>query len=294
MHGIRFKYGLLGLLALALISYVGYRFYPVITKVPSTDIDCSAASASRLAGFRVARVAHAGGGIGGDTYTNSIDALNKNFARGFRYFELDFSLTADGQLVCLHDWERDFVRSFSVSPRGRLTLGEFLSLVNNHSRYQKCTLPSLARWMRAHPEAYIVTDVKDDDNLKALDLIRAALPNAGERVIPQVYQPQELVPAAKKGFRQIIWMLYRYAGSPDDVISSVAEFSLQSVAAPLAITMPRYLASKGLPEELARCGVPTFVHTINSPTEAAAFFSRGVSEVYTDFLAPCGEAAAGC
>jgi hypothetical protein len=49
------------------------------------------------------RIAHAGGAIGHLAVTNSYNALNFNFDRGFRYFELDFSLTRDGNYVCLHD-----------------------------------------------------------------------------------------------------------------------------------------------------------------------------------------------
>jgi arylsulfatase A-like enzyme len=50
-------------------------------------------------------VAHAGGGIKGRSYTNSLEALDENYRRGFRFFELDFNWTSDNQLVCIHDWE---------------------------------------------------------------------------------------------------------------------------------------------------------------------------------------------
>ena len=53
-------------------------------------------------------IAHAGGGINGINYSNSIEALNHNYAKGFRYFEMDFSWTSDNKLVCLHDWKKRF------------------------------------------------------------------------------------------------------------------------------------------------------------------------------------------
>ena len=62
--------------------------------------------------FRALRVAHAGGGINGKTYTNSYEALNLNIKNGFTYFEIDFSFTRDNRLVCLHDWKGSFKRSF--------------------------------------------------------------------------------------------------------------------------------------------------------------------------------------
>lgn len=41
-------------------------------------------------------VAHAFGGIGGDTYTNSLEAFEANYARGHRIFEVDMDYTPGG------------------------------------------------------------------------------------------------------------------------------------------------------------------------------------------------------
>ena len=60
------------------------------------------------------RIAHAGGQVNGATYTNSLEALEENYQAGFRAFEIDFSFTSDRQLVCLHDWEESFTRSFAA------------------------------------------------------------------------------------------------------------------------------------------------------------------------------------
>ena len=54
----------------------------------------------------------------GKAYTNSFDALDQNIKNGFVYFEIDFSLTKDDQLVCLHDWKRSFKRSFGFETKG--------------------------------------------------------------------------------------------------------------------------------------------------------------------------------
>ena len=82
-------------------------------------------SAFSQAPSNLLRIAHAGGQIENETYTNSLEALNANFKEGFRVFEIDFSWTTDTQLVCLHDWEQSFERSFGVAPRGAVSLQEF-------------------------------------------------------------------------------------------------------------------------------------------------------------------------
>ncbi len=250
-------------------------------------VACSATD--REQHFDARRIAHAGGGIDGHTYTNSIEALNHNLARGFRYFEIDLSFTLDGQLVCLHDWERSFKRSFGLEPSGPVTLATFRRLVREHGRYEKCDLDSLARWLAHHPEAYLVTDVKGD-NLRALALLQQRIGQAERRVIPQVYQPENLSPVVNMGFEQVIWTLYRYDGDRQAVLAQVRRWLGEHLPARLAVTMPRHRARGTLPRELGLLGIPTYVHTINDVEEMRIFRQQhGVTEIYTDELAP-GEA----
>ena len=74
--------------------------------------------------FQVLRIAHAGGGLGKRTYTNSYEALDSNTKNGFKYFELDFTFTSDGRLVCIHDWKVNFKLTFGIETERRLTLEE--------------------------------------------------------------------------------------------------------------------------------------------------------------------------
>ena len=47
-------------------------------------------------------IAHAGGGIGNLSYTNSRDALDTNYRHGHRFFELDLDWTKDDKLVLIN------------------------------------------------------------------------------------------------------------------------------------------------------------------------------------------------
>ena len=65
-------------------------------------------------------IAHAGGMIDSVTYTNSREALENSIAEGYKYIELDLSLTKDSVLVCSHD--------FDEFPEGHVpTSDEFLA-----------------------------------------------------------------------------------------------------------------------------------------------------------------------
>ncbi len=231
--------------------------------------------------FQALRIAHAGGGLGEATYTNSYQALTANINHGFKYFEIDFTFTNDDRLVCLHDWSDNFKRTFGFETDHRLSLQEFEQLSKKNKRFTNCTLEGLALWMQENPLAYIVTDVKDD-NLKALKRIHDVLPDADHRVIPQIYQPKNFSAVNKMGFQQIIWTLYRYSGSGYEVISWVQRWQ-----AAVAVTMPRERAASALPGALGSRGIPTYVHTINQREEMNMFLTKyGVTEIYTDYLIP--------
>lgn len=51
-------------------------------------------------------LAHALGGIDGQTYTNSKEAIENSYNKGVRLFEVDVKLTSDNKLVCVHGWSK--------------------------------------------------------------------------------------------------------------------------------------------------------------------------------------------
>ncbi|MDA2922369.1 sulfatase-like hydrolase/transferase [Patescibacteria group bacterium AH-259-L07] len=231
--------------------------------------------------FLVRRIAHAGGGINGRTYTNSIEALNNNIKKGFSYFEIDFVFTKDGHLVCLHDWDSDFENIFGFKTEQRLTLNEFKQLVSKESKFRNCTLSELADWMDKHPDSYLITDMKEN-NIKALEIISGIIPDYKKRVIPQIYFPENFDKVKKIGYNQIIWTLYRYGGTNEGVLTALGQFH-----GPFAITMPKERARSILPLKLSGMEIPTYVHIVNSIEEKTEFLEGyNITEIYTDFLSP--------
>jgi phosphoglycerol transferase len=231
--------------------------------------------------FQVHRVAHAGGQFEGNLYTNSINALNHNIKQGFAYFELDFSFTSDGQLVCMHDWQDSFEKLFDFKSKARPTLEEFEYFTNKKSQFRICTLDNLISWLQRNPTAFIITDAKED-NLRALKIISEKVPDYKKRIIPQIYDPEEYSRAKEMGYEQIIWTLYRNMCSNDEILSWVDSFKGK-----FAITIPKSKADPVLIKELKKRGVPSYVHTVNTPAEKDYFLDEiGVTEIYTDFLSP--------
>jgi len=55
-------------------------------------------------------VARGLGAIDGTVRTNSLEALQCNYRRGYRWFEVDLALTSDGEIVCFHKGDEKVAR----------------------------------------------------------------------------------------------------------------------------------------------------------------------------------------
>ena len=222
-------------------------------------------------------IAHAGGGIGNQSYTNSREAFDANYLRGFRVFETDFNWTSDDQLVLIHDWEALFEDQFSQSKGAPVpSLSKFLHM-KMKGRLTPMSFAELADWLRKHRDARIVTDVKDG-NLRALKRISEEFPDLVERIIPQIYTFEEYDPVRGMGYGNIILTLYvkNYADEP------VVRFAENQKL--FGVTIWKERAKGALPKKLAALKTAVFAHTVNSLEEEEELEANGVSGIYTDFL----------
>lgn len=223
-------------------------------------------------------VAHAGGAVGGLPYTNSRQALDGSWKRGFRLFEVDLSWTSDGKLVLLHDWGPTVQRVWGA-PEGRRTLADFEAL-RMTAGLTPLDLEGLDAWVSDHQGARIVSDVKER-NVEVLRIVAGRHPSLARRLVPQIYGFQEYEPVRSMGYLSIILTLYLSDATDDEVVAFAGRHKL------LAVTMWAARARAGhFVERLAAIGVPVYVHTINDRAKAESLFSLGVRGIYTDVLEP--------
>ncbi|MFH6603064.1 sulfatase-like hydrolase/transferase [Maribacter algicola] len=101
-------------------------------------------------------IAHAGGSIDNLKYTNALEALDLNYQKGFRLFELDISETKDGHFVATHDWKH-WATQTNYSGELPVSRAEFLA----HKIYGKYTpmdMEAINTWFASHKDAVLVTD----------------------------------------------------------------------------------------------------------------------------------------
>lgn len=105
-------------------------------------------------------IAHAGGSIENKRYTNSLEALDHNYRKGFRLFELDIIETSDHHYVAAHDWghwQRITGYEGPVPPTREAFKSREL-----HGRFSPLAMQDINSWFADHPEAVLVTDKVND------------------------------------------------------------------------------------------------------------------------------------
>jgi phosphoglycerol transferase MdoB-like AlkP superfamily enzyme len=227
-----------------------------------------------LTGRNMYLVAHAGGELDGHTYTNSKDALDLSYENGIRLMEVDFEWTRDNRLVCVHSWD-GFINKFFNVEVNRYTYDEFknFTMINN---WTQLTPDILSQWMETHHDAYIVTDIKSN-NIEGLRYLSDTFPHLINRIIPQIYKPEEYEPVKELGYENIIFTLYLMRDKEE-----ILDF--EHLDELLAVTMPEATAHTDLPKKLNDRGVYVYAHTINDMEKVSALIENGVSGFYTDSL----------
>ena len=106
--------------------------------------------------------------------------------------------------------------------------------------------------------------------------------NFRDRIIPQCYSPANFQAIKKMGYKNIIWSLYRWEGSDQNIMDEASEMD-----GLFAVTMPPFRARSGLAHKLLASDIPSYVHTINISEQLDEYVSQyGITEVYSDFLSP--------
>jgi len=135
-------------------------------------------------------IAHAGGGINSDIYTNSLEALNNSYKNGFRLFELDIRKTLDNRLVAVHDWQM-WKDQVGFIEKRLPTLDEFRGYKSK--KYTFLDMDMINKWFLTHKDAILVTDKIDEP-----DLIKKRFVDS-KRVMMELFSLDSIFLAKKLG-----------------------------------------------------------------------------------------------
>lgn len=248
-------------------------------------------------------IAHAGGDIDGNPYTNSRQALLLSIRNGFHLIEMDFVQTSDGDWFVTHDWESwalhtGYHGTLPPTTQAVVALQDKFKVADSGipvpnmripGTYSVLSLHELIDVLVKHPKVRVITDTH---SLKeAMDLIQALKGTpVFKQFVFQVYSMDELKQAAAVvPEQQLILTTYLmqdwYVSNGFD-----AGFLSQLEKYPhlFAFTMPMYTAAQRAKMKRLRSmlSIPILVHgdpkLINSRNLHAQLAGWGVNGIYVD------------
>ena len=229
-------------------------------------------------------VAHAGGSPYGlqqlEHYTNSREAFEISYANGFRVFEFDFLVLADGAVLVAHDYhEAEYGLSLSFHDAIRADVEGALW----RGKYEVMFAADIIDLMVAYPTIWIILDSKWGHVEVAKAMVELA-PDTGvlDRIVPHLASDEHAaaIPDIYPFPEQMV-AGYRWRGSDDEFLSRMERYGVDNI---MLWWDTRW--SEGLQDRLGQAGHQVWVH---SPADAAViedFRARGVG-VYSNGYITC-------
>lgn len=222
---------------------------------------------------------HAGGGINGNVYTNSREAVEETLSEGNYFIEMDLRYTSDGHLVCAHYWTDVYPEDY------RPTLEEFQN-TRIQGQFTPLTAADLVELLRQTPQMHLVTDIRSDDicgPISELVALAGGDPAVLDRVIIQLYTGREkasireIYPFADS---QFLFTLYEWGTWSHEAAQICNEENIAVITAQEGTIPDDDVAM------LRELGFTVYEHTINRVDTARHALDRGISGIYTDTLLP--------
>ncbi|MBE0339356.1 phosphatidylinositol-specific phospholipase C/glycerophosphodiester phosphodiesterase family protein [Paenibacillus sp. 23TSA30-6] len=244
-------------------------------------------------GFTTHRViSHAMGAVDGLAYTNAREAFMNNYKKGSRVFEVDLMFTSDGHLVARHEWTESFTEQMQQEQAvgkeqgGKPWSYEQFKNTPIYGSYTPVDWNDVLDLLEKYPDAYVVTDTKEQDPAQIKQLFAQLTrqtqeknPELLSRIVPQIYD-EEMLRTLRSiyPYTSIIYTLYATEDTDDQIIRFVQQNDIT------AVTLPENRVSGALVESLRQAGAVCYVNTINDLKDAADYEQMGVRGFYTDVL----------
>lgn len=215
-------------------------------------------------------IAHAGGGIEGILYTNSLEAVMLSIQKGYRLIEIDLCETSDGHLVGVHDWKH--FKKICQYPQDKqddtpLSLEEF-SRCKIHNKFTPIDAKKIEEIFTAHSHLFLVTD-----KIQNFDLIRSSF-SFQDRIIVEIFGKKKYHEAVSKG---IVHPMLS-AHNPRRDVYFIERYNVKFVAYDLKSMQQ----NKETLTYLYKKGVTIFVYTANDEKILAEALGNYASAFYTD------------
>ena len=218
-------------------------------------------------------IAHAGGAIDSCIYTNSREALELAFEKGYRFIELDLLLTSDSVLVAAHSWG-EFNRMTDCTHLGDTapTFSDFTSR-RIFGRYTPLSARDINSFFEQHDCIFLVTD-----KISSLEVLNENFPDIKERMVVEAFSYHDYCRLKSHGYFRVL-----YSCMAQDLTATVLR-NLSSVEWMALHTSVLENPLFRLMNKLWDFNIALF--TVDDKVSVPALYGERVKMIYTNFIEP--------
>jgi len=227
--------------------------------------------------FSTSFIAHAGGGIDGKAYTNSLEALNNSINNSYRLIELDLLVTDDDRIVAQHDFrilegicKKSFFYDKEKKNRKKILFNE-ISNCNKifNDRYTLLKEDQIIEIFENNKNLILITDKIDD-----FKLINKKF-KFQDRLIVEVFTIKDYLRAKFNGIKNPMFL---FTDGRRNILYSIF-FNIKLISISTANTK-KY---ENFLKYLFRNKVSIFSFSSNSLEFNQKYIGKNITGVYTDF-----------
>ena len=145
-------------------------------------------------------IAHGGGAVDSCIYTNSREAMELAFEKGYHFVEFDLLFTSDSVLVAAHSWS-DFNAMTDSAHLGDMvpSFGDFASR-KILGRYTPLSAAEINTFFELHDSLFLVTDKVSDP-----DILQRYFPNLKKRMVVEAFSYQHYINLQNEGYHLVMY-----------------------------------------------------------------------------------------
>lgn len=243
-------------------------------------------------------IAHALGQTKGLNYTNSKEAFENSYKKGYRNFEVDLTLTPDKKIVCFHRYDSEIYNSLSV--KNDFSYSEFMNgkcFTDSNVRFTTLDLNNLIDIMKKYKNIKILLHIQANKDINITKYVLDEITNlVGEgdyantiydRFIIGVNFHEELGVIKSNGkIKNIEYYFRKKSKRPpelkniNDAISFFKENDIHSVSMPYEVV----IKNKKEVRELRKNGIFIYSFTQDNIPEIIKIKRFGVNVIGTNTI----------
>ncbi|MBR6014796.1 MAG: hypothetical protein IK059_01815 [Firmicutes bacterium] len=225
-------------------------------------------------------IAHGGGAFNGCMTSNSVEALMNAADNAYALIELDMSITTDGHVVMIHDWDVTSMYYYRKLLSGPVSYEEFMAL-SPYDNLHAMDIESLIAIMDKSSTFKVVTDIKLGFS-EVLTKIAEDYPEYLDRFVVQIYDYDQLEGVRALGYDNVILTLYTMQGAIDP--EKIAKFYFDNKLKGITVVDDEYMDK--IVRTLTAKKVTVYRHPVSDYERFLEEIDDTVYGIYTSSILP--------